>query len=179
MPPPLPWTNTSPLIITHACRDVGLSIGAWIESQKRNWVSLSCESSIVCSFGTLSSFLSSSILAGLIFPWSCAATAPENSHVQTPCCVSETLCPYSLYLPWWFLGLRRSCDSDIRLCFLIYFFWDSSSLNSNFFPLWSEKGYLNFKACDRNILSTGTDHTGNFCPIYDFTSLRQIKQTKF
>lgn len=117
MPPPLPWTNTSPLIITHACRDVGLSIGAWIESQKRNWVSLSCESSIVCSFGTLSSFLSSSILAGLIFPWSCAATAPENSHVQTPRCVSETLCHYSLYLPWWFLGLRRSCDSDIRLCF--------------------------------------------------------------
>lgn len=113
----LPWTNTSPLIITHACRDVGLSFGAWIESQKRYWASLSCESSVVCSFGTLSSFLSSSVLSGLIFPWSCAATATENSHVQTPRCVSETLCHYSLYLPWWFLGLRRSCDSDSRLCF--------------------------------------------------------------
>lgn len=57
-----------------------------------NWPSLSCQSSIVCSssesFGTLNSFLSSSILSGLIFPWSCACWHSPWELL----CADSTLC---------------------------------------------------------------------------------------
>lgn len=109
----LSWTNTSPLIITHICWDVEPSTAAWIDSQEKieppSPVShqLSVAHQRALGLWTLFSPLAFCLawsFPGLVY----AATAPENSYVQIPRCVSETLWHYSLYLPWWFLGLRRS-----------------------------------------------------------------------
>lgn len=103
-----------------------------------------------------------------------AATAPGNSYVHIPCCVSETLRHYSLYLPdgFWASGgaVTQTPGYAFNLFFAGFIFIEL------FFFLWSEKTYLNFKACDGNILSTGTDNTENVHLIYDLTSLRQINK---
>lgn len=109
-----------------------------------NWASLSCQSSIVCSssesFGTLNSFLSSSLLSGLIFPWSCACwhSPWERLCADSTLCLGNTV-PLQSLSSVVVSGPQEELWLRYQVMLLSYFLWNSSSLNCNFFPVkWKE-----------------------------------------
>lgn len=119
------------------CRTVYCSMDRF---SGENWASLSCQSSIVCSssesFGTLDSFLSSSILSGLIFPWSCACCHRpwELLCADSTLCLANTV-PLQSLSSVMVSGPQEELWLRYQVILLIYFLQDSSSLNCIFFPL--------------------------------------------